>query len=142
MFASHSKIVIRINYFIMESGERQEAAGPGPSSEAAAAAGAAEGGAKQQLKFAPKRNRGNIRKRGPDPGEEETALADEGGGGQGMVRQSKVARAGEPLAFSSKREGADEVHVTYESSRAIQSGKDNKVTSHLETETDTSRDAR
>jgi len=58
------------------------------------------------------------------------------------MRQSKVPRAGEPLAFTSKRDGADEVHVTYESSRAIQSGKDNKVTAYLETETETSRDAR
>jgi hypothetical protein len=111
--------------------------------------------AKQQYtemaKFAPKRNRGNIRKR-PDPAEEEqqgggagpSDAASSAGGReqQGVVRQAKVARAGEPLTFSNKREGAEEVHVTYESNKAIQSGRDNKVTSYIETETDTSHDAR
>ncbi|KAF5834076.1 hypothetical protein DUNSADRAFT_9390 [Dunaliella salina] len=120
-----------------------EQAGPGPSSEAAAAE-AGKQQAAQAAKFAPKRNRGNIRKRpdAPGPSEGEATAQEEGGGEQGVMRQSKVPRAGEPLAFTSKRDGAEEVHVTYESSRAIQSGKDNKVTAYLETETDTSRDAR
>lgn len=112
---------------------QQEPAGPGPSSEAALAAAA----------FAPKRsrNRGNIRKR-PAEGEDDEDAA--GAGGQeGAVRPAaKAARAGGDLAFTNKQERGEEVHVTYQSSMAIQSGKDTRVTSMLETETDVKHDAR
>jgi len=46
------------------------------------------------------------------------------------------------LAFTNKKDGTEEVHVTFESNKVIQSGKDQSVFRTLETETETDRDAR
>ena len=119
-----------------------EAPAPKPENAAVAAepsSAAVEAAAQAPVGFARKgaRNRGNIRKR---------PTADEGGSGDEedatkVVRKAKTVR-GEPLTFTNKQEGAEEVHVTYESNKAIQSGKDNLATRELETETATDRDAR
>lgn len=88
--------------------------------------------------FPKKKNRGNIRKR---PNEDEGQAVDAQEDDSAVVRKAKTVR-GDPLAFSNKVEGADEVHVTWESSKALQTGKDETVFKMLETETATDRDAR
>ncbi|KAI8465840.1 MAG: hypothetical protein J3K34DRAFT_435633 [Monoraphidium minutum] len=98
-----------------------------------AAAGGGGGGFKQR------KNRGNIRKRG----------GDEGGGGGGededdetaVVRKAKAAK-GDPLAFTTKKDGKDEVVVSYAGSKALPVGGDSGATRMLETETEFDRDAR
>lgn len=81
-----------------------------------------------------KRNRGaNIRKRAEDDEDEQ----DEGG----VVRKQKQVK-GEPLAFSTKREDKPDVHLTYEGSKALQSGRDDTVTRINEIDTSADRDAR
>lgn len=121
--------------------QQTEGAGQGPSSEALAAAVQAA-----TASFA-KRNRGNrsnLRKR---PAEEEgsgqptdnvTAEDDD----PTVVQRKAKAIRGEPLAFTNKTENTESVHVAFESSRTIQSGKDESVFKVLETETQTDRDAR
>ncbi len=102
-------------------------AGPGPSSEAVAAATAT---------FVKRnRNRANLRKR-PNEGE--------GSGDDDKTQVEKKAKAGrsDALTFNSKQQTDEQVHVTYESTRAIQSGRDESVFKTLETETEVDRDAR
>lgn len=108
--------------------------GAEPTGEAVKAATATVGFVKKN------RNRGNIRKR---PNDEEAAVdgaVDEEDSTQ-VVRKAKIVR-GDPLAFSSKTEGAEEVQVTFDSNKVIQSGKDQTVFRTLETETETDRDGR
>ena len=119
--------------------EEQQHQQAGGSSQDPAPTGEASAAAKQAVAFAPKRNRnrGNLRKR----------TAEEGGGEDDegdptRVARGKAARGEQGLAFTSKQGASDEVQVTYESSRALQSGQDTRVTSHLETETEVTRDAR
>lgn len=83
-----------------------------------------------------KRNRGNVRKRGGEedevPDGEETEI----------VRENKMHKKN-PLAFSTKREGAGEsVKLLYKSDRQLQQADDQGATREVETETATDRDAR
>jgi len=120
------------------------AAAPADAPTAAAAADAATmppppaapGGFKQR------KNRGNLRKRAAADG-------DGGGGGGGsdddnetaVVRKAKQAK-GDPLAFSTKKEGKDEVVVHYASDKMLPVAGDSGATRILETETEFDRDAR
>ncbi|GBF99505.1 hypothetical protein Rsub_12283 [Raphidocelis subcapitata] len=114
----------------------QQQALDGGADAAAAAAPFGGGGFKQR------KNRGNLRKR---------AVGDDGAPGGGaaggsddetaVVRKAKAAR-GEPLAFSTKRDGAEEVVVSYAGSKTLNVGGDGGATRHLETETEFDRDAR
>lgn len=73
------------------------------------------------------------------------ADADEAGGEQeedetAVVRKAKQVK-GDPLAFSTKREGKEEVTFAFESNKGLQmAGGD--ATRMLETETEFDRDAR
>ncbi|GFH11474.1 hypothetical protein V8C86DRAFT_2877883 [Haematococcus lacustris] len=87
------------------------------------------------------RNRANLRKRPTD----DDAAAGADGSEDATVVTRKAARGirGEPLTFNSHQEVADkEVHVTFDTSRTIQSGRDESVFKALETETATDHDAR
>jgi RING finger protein 113A len=106
-----------------------------------------------------RKHRGNLRKRdaataGAGAGHEgAAAAAADGGGGGGapaaaaedddtaVVRKAKQAR-GEPLLFSTKRDGPGDVAVTYASTAEALSAKDTSATRALQTETEFDRDAR
>lgn len=83
--------------------------------------------------FRKRQKGGNMRKR-PDDDED-----DEGEGG--VVRKQKQIK-GDPLAFSTKREDKEGVGLSYEGSKAIQSGKDEMATRVSEIETQLDRDVR
>jgi hypothetical protein len=122
--------------------QQQEGAGQGPNSEALAAAVQAA-----TASFAKRNrgNRGNLRKRPADEeGQQQqtdnvTAAEDDD---PTVVQRKAKAIRGEPLAFTNKTDNKESVHVAFESSRTIQSGKDESVFKVLETETETDRDAR
>lgn len=101
---------------------------PQPAAVAAAAAA--------PVAFKQRKNRGNIRKRpageegGSDHEDDET----------NVVRKAKQVK-GDPLAFSTKKEGKEDVTFAYESSKALQA-RTNDATRMLETETEFDRDAR
>lgn len=122
-------------------------AAPAPSEAGTSTAGAAPDAAAVQAATTAtfvkrnRGNRGNIRKRGGD--DEDGAEKDAGEEDPTQVVRKAKQQRGDPLAFSNKKEGADEeVHVTFQSSKAIQSGKDESVFRTLETETEMDRDAR
>jgi len=89
---------------------------------------AAPGGFKQR------RSRGNIRKRAVDASDDEQDATQ-------IVRKGKHLK-GDPLAFSTKKDAKEEVNLTFESNKALQSSASNDATRHLQTETEFDRDAR
>jgi hypothetical protein len=84
-----------------------------------------------------RKNRGNLRKRAT---EDETAAPAEDDQ-TAVVRKAKQQR-GEPLAFSTKKDGPQDVAVTYASTAAALAARDESATRALETETEFDRDAR
>jgi hypothetical protein len=123
--------------------QQQDGAGQGPSSEALAAAVQAA-----TASFAKRNrgNRGNLRKRPADEEGQQQQQTDNVTAAEDddptVVQRKAKALRGEPLAFTNKTDNKESVHVAFESSRAIQSGKDESVFKVLETETETDRDAR
>lgn len=100
-----------------------------------------------------RKNRGNLRKRdaataaaggGVAAGAADTAAAAAGNDDDdptAVVRKAKQAR-GDPLVFSTKREGAQDLAVTFASTAEALAARDESATRYLETETQFDRDAR
>jgi hypothetical protein len=84
-----------------------------------------------------RKNRGNLRKRAT----EDEAAAPAEDDQTAVVRKAKQQR-GEPLAFSTKKDGPQDVAVTYASTAAALAARDESATRALETETEFDRDAR
>lgn len=85
-----------------------------------------------------RKNRGNLRKRGT---EDEATAAQAEDDQTAVVRKAKQQR-GEPLAFSTKKDGSQDVAVTFASTAAALAARDESATRALETETAYDRDAR
>eukprot|EP00882_Tetradesmus_deserticola_P022991 GHRQ01025016.1.p1 GENE.GHRQ01025016.1~~GHRQ01025016.1.p1 ORF type:complete len:248 (+),score=111.63 GHRQ01025016.1:497-1240(+) len=119
-----------------------EEATPGVAAADAAAAAAAAPAAAAAASNAPvamkqRKNRGNLRKRGT----EDEAAAAQAEDQTAVVRKAKQQR-GEPLAFSTKNYGPQDVAVTFASTAAALAARDESATRYLETETEFDRDAR
>ena len=86
--------------------------------------------------FPKRKNRGNMRKKEADGGE------DEGQDESAVIRKAKQAR-GDPLTFTTKTDRTEDLSgVQYDSNQAIHGGRDSLATAMIETETQTDRDAR
>ncbi|WIA16526.1 hypothetical protein OEZ85_013203 [Tetradesmus obliquus] len=85
-----------------------------------------------------RKNRGNLRKRATD---DDAAAAEADDDKTAVVRKAKQQR-GEPLAFSTKKEGPQDVAVTFASTAAALAARDESATKTLETETEFDRDSR
>uniref|UniRef100_A0A383WNP3 C3H1-type domain-containing protein n=1 Tax=Tetradesmus obliquus TaxID=3088 RepID=A0A383WNP3_TETOB len=118
--------------------DKQGAAAAAAAADAPAAAEMAPPAAAAPVAMKQRKNRGNLRKRATD---DDAAAAEADDDKTAVVRKAKQQR-GEPLAFSTKKEGPQDVAVTFASTAAALAARDESATKTLETETEFDRDSR
>lgn len=118
--------------------DKEGAAAAAAAADAPAAAEMAPPAAAAPVAMKQRKNRGNLRKRATD---DDAAAAEADDDKTAVVRKAKQQR-GEPLAFSTKKEGPQDVAVTFASTAAALAARDESATKTLETETEFDRDSR